>query len=145
MPHYERTRVLPYSPDQMFDLVADVERYPEFVPGYQEVRIREHGENRLVVDQRVRFGPKPAQFSSVASLERPTRIFIRSTDSPFADLEVDWHFHAQEEGCRVDFRAGYALSAPLFNGVLEKWFADHSDRILTAFVHRARSVYGPSG
>ena len=142
MPEHERTRVLPYTPDQMFDLVADVERYPEFVPGYREVRIREDQGDRLVVDQQVRFGPTPARFSSVATLERPRHIFIRSTDSPFADLEVDWRFHDEESGCRVDFRAGYAVTAPLFNGMLERWFADHSDRILTAFIERARSVYG---
>lgn len=142
MPEHQRTRILPYTPDQMFDLVADVERYPEFVPGYQEVRIREDAGDRLLVDQQVRFGPTPARFSSVATLERPSRIFIRSTDSPFADLEVDWRFLDHDEGCRIDFRAGYAVTAPLFNGMLERWFAEHSDRILAAFIERARSVYG---
>lgn len=143
MPQHERTRSLPYTPEQMFDLVADVERYPEFVPGYRQVRIRERRAGELVVEQRVRIGPKAVRFHSLASLDRPHRISIRSTDSPFADLEVDWRFEPRDPGCRVRFRAGYNLVTPVFRGLFEGWFADHSDRILEAFLERARRHYGP--
>lgn len=142
MPSHERTRELPYRPDQMFDLVADVERYPEFVPGYREVRIQGRNGNHLTVEQRVEMGPRTVRFTSVATLERPEHLHIRSTDSPFSELEVDWRFLGTDEGTRVAFRAGYDWTPPVFGSVLERWFRDHSDRILEAFIVRAHTVYG---
>ena len=142
MPTYDRTRNLPYTPEQMFELVIDVERYPEFVPGYLDVRVTRHEGDVLYVDQTIGFAAARVSFASVAETDPPARISIHSTTGPFKRLSVDWHFSAEPNGCSIRFIAGYELSAGPLGFVIQRWFDESSGRILEAFVQRAGVVYG---
>ena len=142
MPSYERTRDLPYTPEQMFELVIDVERYPEFVPGYLDVRIARREGNTLYVDQTIGLAAARLTFQSVAETTPPARISINSTNGPFKRLSVDWRFSAEPRGCNVHFVAGYELSAGPLGFLVQRWFDETSGRILDAFIRRAEVVYG---
>jgi coenzyme Q-binding protein COQ10 len=142
MPTYDRIRDLPYTPEQMFDLVIDVERYPEFVPGYLDVRITRRDGDTLYVDQTIGFAAARVKFESVAETSPPERISINSTTGPFKRLSVDWQFTAEPNGCNVHFVAGYELSAGPLGFIIQRWFDESSGRILDAFIRRAHGVYG---
>jgi len=142
MPFHEKALLVPYSPEEMFDLVVDVERYPEFVPGYREVTIVRREPACLYTLQAVGLGAVQARFHSVAGLERPRRIRIHAEESPFDLLEIEWLFEPVPEGCRINFRADAHLAEGLTARLLQPWFERLAESIPPAFVARARKLYG---
>lgn len=140
MPVQQTSRHLPYRDDQLFQLVLDIERYPEFVPGYRRARIVRHGDDALDVEQTVGFGPATFSFDSTAEFERPSRIFIRATDGPFSRLEVEWRFVEEAGGCRVSAETHYQLHG-LLAPVLAGWLDFLMPRLLDAFAARAAKLY----
>lgn len=141
---HEESHHLPYTIGQMFDLVVNIERYPEFLPGYLCARIRGRGGKTLYVDQMVGIGGIRWRFSSVATTERPVSIIIRSTDSPFRHLEIDWRFTASLTDCRVAFRLTYELNSRILDAILGRWFDAIAERIVSAFLKEADRLYGAS-
>ena len=142
MPKREKTVLVPYTPEQMFDLVADVEHYPEFVPGYREAKVDQRSGDILQTSQCIGLGVVNARFHSVATLNRPTCIQIRSMESPFDSLDVEWRFEPAEEGCRVVFRADARLGNGLAARLFQPWVDRLSELVPPAFVARARVLYG---
>jgi coenzyme Q-binding protein COQ10 len=126
----------------MFDLVIDIERYPEFVPGYLKARIVRKGDAMLLVEQNVGFGPLTTTFSSEALYDRPRHIQIRSVEKPFALLEIHWAFQPTPEGCRIAFNADGRLGAGIAARLLQPWIDSLANSVPTAFVRRARAIYG---
>jgi ribosome-associated toxin RatA of RatAB toxin-antitoxin module len=140
MPVQQTSRLLPYRDDQLFQLVLDIERYPEFVPGYRRARIVRRGDDALDVEQTVGFGPATFTFHSSAEFQQPSRIFIRATDGPFRRLDVEWRFVAEEGGCRVSAETHYQLHG-LLAPVLAGWLDFLLPRLLDAFAARAAKLY----
>ena len=105
MPRYRETRVLPYERDRLFDLIADVERYPEFLPWWHAARVRRRDGNAEHVEQLV--GPAIARFrfASTTVLERPVHIHTTSNERPFRHLEIHWTFvPGPRGGCQSTVR-----------------------------------------
>ncbi len=140
MPVQQTSRLLPYRSDQLFRLVLDIERYPEFVPGYRRARIVQRGADALGVEQTVGFGPATFSFHSTAEFQVPTRIFIHATDGPFRRLDVEWRFADEEGGCRVSAQTHYQLHG-LLAPVLAGWLEFLVPRLLDAFAARAAKLY----
>ena len=150
MAYHQETRVLPYTPDQMFELVADVESYPAFLPLWREARIR-----RLTDDppfetyrtsQVIQLGPVHRRFTTETRMRRPTGIEIDSDDPFFERFSIIWSFSpGSDDGCRVSFKldceAGPRLMRPVFDLVLN----ESAHGIMRAFEGRARSLYKPTG
>ena len=103
MPRHSETRHVPYQPEQLFDLVADVGRYPEFLPWCVGARVRTRTEAEMVADLTIGFGPFRESFTSRVALHRPDKIGVRYENGPFRYLTNQWRFEATETGCRVDF------------------------------------------
>jgi coenzyme Q-binding protein COQ10 len=143
MPNHQEDLLVPYTPEEMFDLVVDVERYPEFVPGYREARIDRREGNRLFAVQRVGIGAATVQFHSAATIDRPRSIHIRSVESPFDVLDIEWRFETAPEGCRIGFAARARLSDSLPARLLQPWLDRLTEFVPAAFVKRARFLYGP--
>lgn len=142
----ERRLYLPYSAEQLFDLVADIERYPDFVPGWREARVTQRRPDHLTVEQRVAVGPGEWRFVSEAHLNRPRTIHIGSAEAPFGDLSIEWTFDALDDASSAaQFRARYDLNA----GILRLIAAGMLERRLLGVVHafeaRARVLYGQRG
>jgi coenzyme Q-binding protein COQ10 len=144
--HHER-RSLPYTPEQVFDLVADVERYPEFLPWCEALKVvsREaRGETEvLTAEMTVAFNVYRERFKTEVTLERAARrISIRYLKGPFKRLENDWHFEAQGDGTLVDFDIAYELRSLPLQVLVGFFFEEALRRLVSAFDARAARLYG---
>lgn len=145
MPRHHERRELPYTAEQLFELIADIEKYPEFLEWFVAARIRQHDGNVLAVDQIVRFKGLRTRFSTRAMLDRPRRIAITTEDSPFKRFDQTWTFTpAPRGGTTVDYESELVLRSALMQRAMaavfdEKQFAKTT---VDAFVHRAQQIYG---
>ena len=146
METYKDKRESPYTPDQMFDLVADVESYGDFVPGWLKARILERDGEVVYVEQEVGLGRIRTSFVSQCIFTRPEGIEITSTDGPFVYLAVRWLFEAAEKsGCIIHFSAGFELRSRLLEKVVGRLFSDMMRRCVSAFEKKAHELYSESG
>jgi coenzyme Q-binding protein COQ10 len=150
MPRHSETRHLPYSPAQMYDLVADVARYPEFLPWTEAARIRSRrggpeGEVMLA-DLVISFKVFRERFGSrVVLWPGEGRIETEYLDGPFRYLQSEWTFAATPTGCRVQFWVDFEFRNALLGRVIGVVFNEAMQRVVAAFEKRARKLYGPGG
>ena len=142
MPRIAETRHLPFSAEQMYDLVADVARYAEFLPWVVATRVRSNSETEMVADMLVGFAALKEKFTSRVHKRRPTSIRVDYLDGPLKRLENDWAFvPIDAHSCRIDFQVDFAFRNALF----ERLAGQHLDRALRrmvgAFEARAAALY----
>ena len=142
MPQHSETRLLPYSPEQMFDLVADVARYPEFLPWVSAVRIRSDGTDRMVADMMVGFKGLRETFRSDVTKERPARVHVDYVEGPLKHLRNDWAFAPDRAGCRIDFAVDFQFRSRIFEAIAGQVFGAALRRMIGAFEERAAKLYG---
>lgn len=143
MPTHAERKIIPYQPDQLFDLVADVGRYPEFLPWCVGARVRSRSETELVADLTVGFGPVRESFTSRVTLNRPSRIRVRYENGPFRYLNNQWTFTPHARGCAVDFFVDFEFRSRILRAAMNVVFNEAVRRMVNAFEKRARTVYGP--
>ena len=145
MPRHSETRYLPYTPDQLFDLVADVGRYDEFLPWVSAVRIRSDSEHEMVADLIVGFNAFKERFASRVTKERPGHICVDYIEGPLKYLKNEWRFEsAQGGGTDVSFSVDFAFKSRIFEAIAGQMF-DRALRWMTgAFEERAAALYGMS-
>jgi coenzyme Q-binding protein COQ10 len=142
METYTEERKLPYTPDQMFDLVADVESYGDFVPGWINAKILERDGEVVYVEQEVGLGMFHTSFVSQGIFTRPESIEITSSDGPFVYLAVSWIFEASKKsGCVIRFHSAFELRSRILEKVAGKLFSDVMRRCVSAFEQRAHEFY----
>jgi coenzyme Q-binding protein COQ10 len=141
--HAEK-RVLHHSPEQLFDLVADVERYPEFLPWCIGARIRSRRENVLIADLIIGFKGIRERFTSEVTLDRPgMRVDVAYRDGPFKYLNNHWIFRAQPDGaCEIDFFVDFEFRSRLLQRIIGLLFNEAVRRMVAAFEARADQLYG---
>lgn len=138
MIEYGEIQIVRCSPDSMFSVIADIESYPEFLPGWDTARIRSRENGLLTVDQNIGIGPVCWKFTSYATLRKKEEVIIRSQDGPFQSLEVVWKLAGAGEGfCAVEFRLHAELSSVLFEKYTKKLFSLSSHNIVSTFTQRA--------
>ena len=143
MPRHAETRPLPYSAEQMFDLVADVGRYQEFLPWVVATRIRQRDERSILADLIVGFGPLRETFTSRVALDRPRAIDVDYVDGPLKQLHNSWTFKPDEQGgCLVDFTVDFAFRSRTFEAIAGACSARRCARWSRAFEARAAALYG---
>jgi len=143
MAKYAEQRLLPYTPEQLFDLVADIERYPDFLPWCVGARIRERSANQVKADLAIGFKMYRERFTSVVQLAPPGRIHVTYSDGPFRYLQNDWKFDAGPNGgCIVDFYVDFEFKSKILQRVIEVLFNEAVRRMVAAFEIRARQLYG---
>jgi len=138
-------RLLGYRPEQMFDLVADIERYPEFLPWCIGARIRERNDTLVVADLIIGFKMIRERFTSRVSLDRD-RLTIEVTyaDGPFKQMSNRWRFEPTEDGrCRIDFYVAFEFRSAMLQKLIGVLFHEAVRRMVGAFETRARKLYGP--
>jgi coenzyme Q-binding protein COQ10 len=135
---------MPYRPDQLFDLVADVERYPEFLPWCVGARIRSREENEIVADLMIGFRMIREKFTSKVTLDRANhRIDVAYTDGPFRYLNNHWIFEPDGQGgTRLDFYVDFEFRSMLLQKVIGVVFNEAVRRMVGAFETRAKTLYG---
>lgn len=142
MRELHRTVIVPYTPAQMFELVADVERYPEFVPWCADSQLLERDDDSLVGRLEMAMGPLTGGLTTRNRLEPPGAMTLELVAGPFSELHGEWQFKSLgESGCQVDLQMRFAFSNPVKNLVLGAAFEQTCNRLVDAFVARAAEVY----
>ena len=142
MPKHHETRRLPYSPEQMFELVADVARYPEFLPWVSAMRVRSNSDTQMVADMIVGFKGLRETFTSKIDKERPSRVHVDYVDGPLKYLRNDWVFRPDGTGCAVDFTVDFAFKNRVFEMLAGQVFGVALRKMIGAFEDRAAVLYG---
>lgn len=145
MPGIRETRRLPYSATQMFDLVADVSRYPEFLPWIAATRVRSDSESEMIADMLVAFKALREKFTSRVEKRRPEEIRVHYVDGPLQDLDNVWCFRPLATGgCEVDFSVDFTFRNALFEKLAGQFFDRAFRKMVAAFEARAAELYGSS-
>ncbi len=143
MPTHAERRELPYSCQQVFDLVADVDRYPEFLPWCRSARVFRREGNVLYGDLVVGFKMFRERFTSKVTLNAPDRIDVQYIEGPFRYLNNHWAFIPAGEGrCTIDFYVDFEFRSRILKRVLTPLFNEVVQRMVSAFDARARELYG---
>jgi coenzyme Q-binding protein COQ10 len=142
MPTHAEHRVLPYTPEQMYALVADIERYPEFLPWCVAARLRERRADFVSADLVIGFKMFRERFTSNVKLDPPGRIDVTYAEGPFRYLNNSWMFERVPGGCRIDFFVDFEFKSRVLQKVIEVLFGEAVKRMVAAFEGRARQLYG---
>lgn len=149
MKSFQTARILPFSAQQMFDLVADVESYPQFVPLCDALRVRSRetladGRDLLVADMTVAYKIYRETFASRVTLDRSRwQILVEYLDGPFRRLENEWAFQPKDNGCRLDFYIAYEFRSRSLQLVVGAMFDRAFRKFADAFQRRAGELFGP--
>jgi coenzyme Q-binding protein COQ10 len=142
MPGVREVRRLPYSAEQMFDLVADVGRYGEFLPWVVATRVRSDAETEMIADMLVGFKSLREKFTSRVIKQRPGLIKVHYVDGPMRDLDNVWQFRAIDGGCEIDFLVDFTFRNAMFEKLAGQYFDRAFRKMVTAFEERAEALYG---
>ncbi len=147
MPTHSETRPLPYTAQQMYDLVADVAKYPEFLPWCAAARIRRTyaaGDGKVMeADLVISFKVFRERFGSRVTLfDELKRIDTEYLDGPFKYMRSDWEFEDTDDGCNVSFHVDFEFKNAVLQGIIGVVFNEAMHRIVRAFEQRAAVLYG---
>ena len=152
MPTHAEKRLIQHTPEQMFDLVADIEKYPEFLPWCVATRIREKGiegsYDMVISDMVIGYKVFREKFTSKVVLQHPNRIEVAYFDGPFNHLNNHWVFERvqrdgiSEDACMIDFYIDFKFKSGLFQTAISKVFNKAVNRMIFAFEKRADELYG---
>jgi coenzyme Q-binding protein COQ10 len=143
MPKHNETRHLPYTPTQMFDLVSDVEAYPQFLPWISAIRIRSDSETEMVADMIVGFKGVKESFTSRVIKNRPDHVRVDYLDGPLKHLHNEWAFRDDGQGgVLVDFEVEFEFKNRLFEMLAGQFFDKALRKMIGAFETRAAALYG---
>ena len=146
--HAER-RIVPFAPRQMFDLVADVPRYPEFLPWCTAARVRRvEGPNAEIDEVAIGFGPLHEKFVSrvIKTPDDPEGLRIETVgiEGPFKALASHWLFRPHPDGAEIAFALEFEFRSLLLQHTMRVLFAEAVKRMVAAFEARAAQLYGPA-
>ena len=139
-------RHVPHLPERMFDLVADLESYPRFVPNCSDMQVKRdsgaEGDVRFA-KMTIKVGPLTQSYTSrVVADRKAMTIRAKAVDGPFAYLDSNWTFEKEGEGTRVKFDIDFKISNPVIALAAEPAFAAKQDQIIDAFVDEAERRFG---
>ncbi len=143
MAEIERSALVMFSAEQMFDLVNDVERYPQFLPGCKAAEILHSDENTLEARLELSRAGIHQSFVTRNRLERPTRMTLELVDGPFEHFEGLWHFSPlAHDACKVSFSLSFRLRNRLVAAAVGKLFSELANQMVRVMCERAEHVYG---
>lgn len=143
MPTHAEKLILPYTPEEMFDLVADVEKYPQFLPWCVATRVTRKDDNQVMADMVIGYKMFRERFTSRVTLDRSRRIDVAYFEGPFKYLNNHWIFQPREGGaCEIDFFVDFEFRSALLRRVIGLVFNEAVRIMVRAFAKRAETVYG---
>lgn len=138
-----RSALVPYLPEQMFDLVVDVERYPEFLPWCVGAKLHDSSEKELSATLEMERAGRRERFTTRNYLMRPARMDLRLVDGPFNILEGSWTFSPiGGRGTRIGLEMRFEFSSVLAGLLFARSFEQSMSSLIDAFTRRARERYG---
>ncbi len=141
MPTHAEKRHLPYPPDALYDLVADVEKYPEFLPWCMALRIKKREEHQITADMVIGFKMFREHFMTRVTLRPKSRIDVEYLNGPFRYLNNHWIFEATEDGgCEIDFYVDFEFRSTLLQKAIGVVFNEAVGKMIGAFESHAHKV-----
>lgn len=142
MPTHAEKRHLPYTPEQLFDLVVDIERYPEFLPWCVAARIKKRDGNVLLADLMIGFKMVRERFTSKVTLG-DNRLDVVYTEGPFKYLNNHWIFdRAADGGTDIDFCVDFEFRSKVLQTLIGALFNEAARMMVASFERRASQLYG---
>jgi ribosome-associated toxin RatA of RatAB toxin-antitoxin module len=139
----DRHALVPFTAEQMYALVDDVARYPEFLPWCRQAKELERTSTHVVASLKVHKGALHARFTTRNRLEPHEAIHLELVDGPFRTLKGAWRFSSiADKGSRVSLQLQFAFANPLNAWLLEPVFEHTCNSLVDAFVARAQAIYG---
>ncbi len=142
MPTHAEKKRLPYTPAEMFDLVADIEKYPEFLPWCVGTRIRSREGSLVVADMIIGYKMFRESFTSRVTLSKPDRIDVEYSDGPFRYLHNHWIFEPDGKGTCIDFFVDFEFKSRILQAMIGVVSGEAVRIMVNAFERRAETVYG---
>jgi len=142
MPCHVEQQISPYSPAQLFALVADVEKYPQFLPWCRAARILQRGENEFLAELIIAFAHISESYVSRVVLQPNSAIEVKMVRGPFEYLSNDWKFTEIEGGTRIDFSLDFKFKSKILEKLIGGLFAKATEKMVFAFKIRADALYG---
>lgn len=143
MPTHAERRTLPYTPVQMFDLVAAVDKYPQFLPWCIASRITKREGAVFYADLIIGYKMVRESFSSRVTLNAPHQVQVEYMKGPMRHLNNRWIFEENPDGtCTIDFFVDFEFKNPMIQKLLEVFFHEAVKRMVSAFETRAEQLYG---
>lgn len=147
MPSFRTQRIVKHPPRAMYDLVSDVERYPEFLPLCEQLGVRSRvmsgDAQEIVASMTVGYGPITESFTTrVRLFHTQQKILVDYIDGPFRRLENTWSFHPHADGCRVEFSIIYEFRSIALGVAMGALFDRAFRKFADAFEARADEIYG---
>lgn len=141
MREVRRSATVQQSPSRMYELINDIESYPQFVPGCTHARVEARSKSEIVATLGVRRGPLQTEFTTRNELEPDRRIFMRLLRGPFKMLQGEWTLTpVGQGGCRIDLAIRFAFANRLSGILFEPLFEDTAASLVDAFVARALAL-----
>ena len=147
MPSHNERQFMPYPPQQLFDLVIDIERYPEFLPWCRAARVSERKEGEFLGELVISFHHLSEQYTSRVTMQPPDAagqgaIDVVMVKGPFEYLVNRWRFSAVEGGCEVDFSLDFKFRSRILEKMIGGLFGKATVKMVAAFQERAAALYG---
>lgn len=138
MPTHAENKIFNYPKEQLFKIVADVEKYPEFLPWCLASRITKREENIIYADLVIGYKMVREKFTSKVTFDEPNLIHVEYLKGPMKHLSNHWKFNDLENGkCEVDFFVDFEFKNQLLQSLMEKFFNEAVKRMIDAFEKRA--------
>ncbi len=142
MPRHQEKRTLPFRPEQLFDLVADIARYPEFLPWCKGARILSHEGNIITADLIIGYKMFREKFTSVVTLDRARSVSVAYLSGPLAHLKNEWQFASRgKDSCDLFFHVDFDFRSHLLGAIIEPFFDKALGKMAAAFEERAKALY----
>jgi coenzyme Q-binding protein COQ10 len=142
MPKYKETITTNFSQKQIYDLIASVDKYPEFLPWCSGVRITAREENKFTAELLVKFKSFRESYTSEVTLTPSNMITIRMIEGPFKYLHTSWHFKAiNNQSSEINFDIDFAFNSLILEGLIGLLFDKAVKEMTKAFIERAKSIY----
>ena len=142
MPELKFSRSVPFTPKQMFSLVADLHSYPDFVPHCTGMNVSEGGNGDRLALMGINFGPVSQSYTSRVVIDKNLMsISADAIDGPFSFLISRWKFSPEGKGTKIRFEIDFEIANPMIAAIAEPAFAAKQDEILDAFMDEARRRY----
>ncbi|HEX6928321.1 MAG TPA: type II toxin-antitoxin system RatA family toxin [Gammaproteobacteria bacterium] len=143
MREVRKQALVPHSAQTMFDLVNDVDAYPEFLPWCRDARVKEEGDGFRVASIDIALAGAHKTFTTRNTLEPPERLTIDLVEGPFRHLTGEWVFDSLgEDACKVSLCLKFEFSSSIMSMMFGPVFKQMGDTMLEAFVRRAKTLYG---
>ncbi len=147
MHSYSETRVLPYSPDKVFGLVLDIEKYPEFLPWCRAARVLSREKDSFLGELIISFSHLTERYTSKVTPTPPMakkegRIEVELVQGPFKFLDNHWRFVPHADGTELHFAVEFEFKSKMLNMMMGGMFTRASEKMVGAFMERAKALYG---